>query len=110
MNFNKYHAKKIKTVDGVFDSQKEYKRWNVLKVLQRSKKISNLERQVKFELQPSFKLNGKTIRGISYYADFVYLNEEGDQVVEDTKGFRTPVYKLKKKMFEYKYQTELKES
>ena len=109
MNFNKYHAKKIKTVDGTFDSQKEYKRWNVLKVLQRSNKISNLERQVKFELQPSFKLNGKTVRGISYYADFVYkLN--GSKVVEDCKGFKTPVYKLKKKMFEYKYQTELKES
>lgn len=109
MNFNKYHAKKIDTPDGKFDSKKEYKRWCELKLMEKAKKISELDRQVKFELQPSFKLNGKTIRGISYKADYVYI-EDGHQVVEDCKGFKTPVYKLKKKMFEYKFQTELKES
>ena len=54
--------------------------------------------------------NGKHIRAISYVADFYYYdNKLGCYVVEDTKGFRTDVYKLKKKMFEYKYNAIIKE-
>ena len=54
--------------------------------------------------------NGKHIRAISYVADFYYYdNKLGCYVVEDTKGFRTDVYKLKKKMFKYKYNAIIKE-
>ncbi len=100
----KYHNKKI-IVDGIkFDSLKEAKRYNQLKILEKSKEITELRLQVKFELQPSFKKNNKAIRKIEYIADFVYYDNKLQQyIVEDTKGYRTEVYKLKKKLFEYKY-------
>lgn len=57
-----------------------------------------------FELQPSFKKYNKTYRAITYKADFYYYDVEKEQIViEDTKGFKTEVYKIKKKLFEYKY-------
>jgi hypothetical protein len=92
-------------VDGItFDSKLEAKRWKELKVLQQANKITNLRRQVKFNLQPSYKKNGKTIKSINYIADFYYYDlKKRKYIVEDTKGFKTDVYKLKKKIFEYKY-------
>lgn len=107
----KYRNKKT-TIDGItFDSKLEGKRYMQLKQLQKAKFIKDLELQPEFELQPSFKKNGKTYRKITYKADFKYFDNEFDKlVVEDTKGFKTRDYMLKKKMFEYKYQDlELKE-
>lgn len=105
---NKYKNKKVE-YDGIkFDSIKEKNRYIGLKQLEKLGVIQNLQRQVKYELQPSFKLNGKTIRSITYIADFVYI-QDGMEIVEDTKGFRTKDYLLKKKLFEYKYQKEIKE-
>ena len=67
--------------------------------------IKDLELQKHFELQPSFKKNNKTIRKIEYIADFYYYdNEKKKYIVEDTKGFKTETYKLKKKLFEYRYK------
>lgn len=100
---NKYHAKKVQQGDMVYDSAKEAKRAAVLEQQERYGVITGLRKQVAFELQPGYTNNqGKKIRPITYVADFVY-NREGKLVVEDTKGFKTPEYKLKKKMFEYKY-------
>lgn len=105
---NKYHNKKV-IYDGIkFDSEKEKNRYIGLKQLERLGVIQNLQRQVKYELQPSFKLNGNTIRSITYIADFVYI-QDGVEVIEDVKGMRTKEYLLKKKLFEYKYQKEIKE-
>ena len=105
---NKYHNKKVE-YDGIkFDSQKEKNRYIGLKQLEKLGVIQNLQRQVKYELQPSFKLNKKTIRSITYVADFVYI-QDGVEVIEDVKGMRTKEYLLKKKLFEYKYQKEIKE-
>ena len=105
----KYGANKA-LYDGIkFDSKKEAKRYSELKILEKSNKIKSLKLQVPFELQPKFKFMGKTIRAINYVADFVYEDEKGNMIVEDSKGFRTPIYKLKKKMFEYKYKIEIKE-
>ena len=105
---NKYHNKKVE-YDGIkFDSIKERNRYIGLKQLERLGVIQNLQRQVKYELQPSFKLNGNTIRSITYIADFVYTRD-GEEIIEDTKGFRTNEYLLKKKLFEYKYKKEIKE-
>lgn len=105
---NKYHNKKVE-YDGIkFDSVKEKNRYIGLKQMEKLGVIQNLQRQVKYELQPSFKLNGKTIRAITYIADFVYIQDDVE-VIEDVKGMRTKEYLLKKKMFEYKYQKEIKE-
>ena len=91
---NKYGARKVKSPDGqVFDSQKEYSRWGVLRLLERAGKISDLKRQVSFELIP--KQNGE--RACSYIADFTYW-QDGKYVVEDCKGYRTEGYKIKRKL------------
>ena len=77
--------------------------------MERAGEIDNLERQVKFELIPTQKKNGKVLeRACSYVADFVY-NENGEQVVEDTKGIRTEAYKIKRKMMRWLYGIEIKE-
>jgi len=108
---SKYGANKT-SIDGIkFDSQKEANRYLDLLVLEKAGLIQDLHRQVRFELQPSYKKNGKTIRPIYYVADFVYYDTfKGQKIVEDTKGYRTEIYKLKKKLFEYKYpNSEIKE-
>lgn len=108
--YSKYKAVKTE-IDGIkFDSKKEANRYIGLKQLENLGVIQNLQRQVKYELQPSFKLNGKTIRSIIYIADFVYI-QDGVEVIEDVKGSKymeTEVFKIKKKMFEYKYGKEIK--
>lgn len=100
---SKYNARKT-IVDGVkFDSRKEARRYKELKLLERAGEIKNLQLQPRFTLQESFKYQGKTERKISYIADFSYLNKDGKIVVEDTKGYRTETYKLKRKLFLKKY-------
>lgn len=105
---SKYHNQKV-SVDGIiFDSKKEANRYKELKLLELTGKIKRLQRQVSFELIPAFSLDGKRYRPLNYIADFVY--EEGNkQVVEDVKGIRTDVYKLKKKFMAYKYKIEIRE-
>lgn len=100
----KYHNKKT-IVNGItFDSKLEAKRFCELKLLEKANKIEDLQLQPSFELQPTFKKNGKTIRAITYKADFSYYDKERqEQVIEDTKGMKTKDYILKKKMFEYKF-------
>lgn len=104
--FNKYRNNKV-IVDGIeFDSKKEANRYKELKFLEKCGKISDLKLQPKFLLQEKFKKNGITHRAIYYIADFSYYDiENKNYVVEDTKGMKTEVYKLKKKMFEYKYHS-----
>ena len=103
---SKYKNKKV-IYNGIkFDSQKERNYYIKLKLLEEKGIISNLKLQVKFELQPSFKFNGKTIRSINYIADFTYIQDNKLHIV-DTKGVRTEVYKIKKKMMQYKgYEIE----
>lgn len=98
----KYFNHKTIYNGNVYDSKKEAKRAYELDMMQRAGLISNLEKQKVFELQPSFKSNGKTERAITYVADFVYT-QGGKTIVEDTKGFRTDVYKIKRKLLMYKY-------
>lgn len=110
MRFTKYRAKKT-VVDGIkFDSKKEADRYQQLKLLEKAGKIKDLVLQPEYELIPKFKKNGKTYRKTVYKADFSYFDTENNKViVEDVKGFKTDVYALKKKMFEYKYDYEIKE-
>ena len=98
----KYRNTKVKTPEGVFDSKREFKRWNELKLMQREGLIKDLKRQVRIELIPAQKNElGKVIeRNCCYIADFTYYYA-GDLVVEDTKGFRTPEYIIKRKLLLY---------
>lgn len=102
MGRSKYNNKKIE-FDGItFDSRREANRYKALKLLEQSGEISNIERQKRFELIPKQKdANGRAVRACSYVADFVYTDKEGRRIVEDVKGMRTDVYKIKKKLMLY---------
>lgn len=106
-NGTKYNAQKI----AGFDSKKEWRRYGELTMLERAGKITDLRRQVKYILIPAQrepdiigprggKKPGKIIEHeCSYKADFVYHDiVTGETVVEDTKGFRTKDYVIKRKL------------
>ena len=98
---SKYHSRKITRDGETFDSVKEYQRWCELKLLERTGKIVDLKRQQKFELIPSQRVDGRVVeRPCTYIADFVY-QEDGQTVVEDTKGFKTKDYIIKRKLMLY---------
>lgn len=102
---SKYRNEKI-IIDGIkFDSNREGQRYLDLKLLERAGMIKDLRLQHKFVLQEGYVGPvGKKIRPITYIADFVYYDiKKGCIVVEDAKGMLTDVYKLKKKMFEFRY-------
>lgn len=107
---NKYHNKKIVYDDIKFDSKKEANYYLKLKMLQKTGVIKDLELQKEFILQPSFKLNNKTYRKITYKADFSYVTVDDDKLhIVDVKGYKVDVYLLKKKMLAYKYGLEIEE-
>lgn len=107
---NKYHAKSV-VIDGIkFPSGKEGERFLYLRELEKRGEITNLRRQVRFKLLPAaykdvvkhLKTKDKVVRRlflnpVSYVADFVY-EKDGQTVVEDTKGYKTKEYIIKKKM------------
>lgn len=106
---SKYHARKT-VVDGItFDSKREADRYLVLKSMEEEGAIEDLRRQVRFELIPAFDVDGKHYRPVFYVADFVYC-EGGQEVVEDVKGMRTDVYRLKSKLFARRYGVSIKET
>lgn len=108
---SKYHAQKT-VLDGIkFDSKKEANRYAELKLMERAGLIKGLQRQVRFELIPPFDVDGKHYRPTTYVADFVYTDvKSGKQVVEDCKGFRTDIYRLKAKMFAHKFGVSILET
>ncbi len=88
----------------VYDSILEmrfYKEWLIPKI--ESGEIIDCQKQVKYELQPKFEYQNKTIQPIFYVADFVCKYIDGSICVIDTKGYADAVAILKKKMFKYKY-------
>ena len=105
----KYKSRKV-TVNGVvFDSRKEANRWCELALLQKAGQVTDLQRQVKYELIPSQRIDGKVAeRACTYVADFVY-RENGKTVVEDTKGFKTKDYIIKRKLMLWVHGIRVKE-
>lgn len=117
---SKYGAKKISVNGQTFDSKKEYKRFCELSLLLRAGAITELKRQVTFELIPTQRepdtvgvrggvKKGKVIeQAVKYVADFVY-RENGKLVVEDTKGFKTKDYIIKRKLMLWVHKIKIKE-
>lgn len=92
-------SKEDRTVDGItFDSKAEARRYSELRMMERAGAITDLELQPEFEIIPAFEYRGKKERGVKYRADFRYC-ENGQVVVEDVKGHRTEVYRIKRKLF-----------
>lgn len=94
---NRFDAEKSGKVLAVFDSKKEYFRWEELRMLQRCGEISELNRQVKWVITPKTEYRGQLVREIAYKADFQY-KRNGETVVEDVKPFdeETQTYRLTK--------------
>jgi len=123
---SKYGSRKV-TVDGVtYDSVKEYRRFKELSLLERAGTIQNLQRQVKYVLIPAqreycneiytkgrkkgcFKPGKLLEKECSYIADFAYI-QNGEIVVEDTKGFRTNDYIVKRKLMLWIHGIRIKET
>jgi hypothetical protein len=113
---NKYHARKVVAQGQVFDSEKEYARYLELKLLEKAGEISQLERQVKYDLIPKqMDEEGKMIeRPTVYVADFQYRdNNTGEFIVEDVKGYRRgqayAVFSLKRKLLLWRYGIRIRE-
>lgn len=105
----KYRNKKTE-IDGIlFDSKKEAARYAELKLLEKAGVIKNLELQPKFELMPKQKGKYRNERNCVYIADFMY-KENGEIVVEDTKGMKTRDYIIKRKLMLEKHGISVKET
>lgn len=124
---NKYGNRKV-VIDGItFDSKKEARRYQELRLLEKAGEIHGLQRQVKFVLIPtqrefnardvyksgpkkgSFKPGRIIEREVAYVADFVYFLSDNTRVVEDTKGVRTKEYIIKRKLMLKEYGIRIKE-
>lgn len=97
-----------------YDSKKEYYRSNELKLLQRAGEISGLQEQVAYELVPSQYevVNGKrkcVEQSVKYIADFQYIDKDENIVVEDTKGYKTKDYIIKRKLMLHVHGIKIKE-
>jgi len=103
---NKYRAKKTE-VDGImFDSKKEAKRYQALCA---DPSVTSLTLQPKYDLLAHDLQTGQPVKVGFYKADFKYLHN-GEEIVEDVKGVKTPIYRLKKKMVEATHGIEIKET
>lgn len=100
----KYGAKKTE-IDGItFDSRMEARRYSELKLLEHGGAIRDLV------LQPAFTLTVNGTKLGTYVADFAYTdNETGETVTEDVKGYKTPMYRWKKRHVKAQYGIEIQE-
>lgn len=105
---NTKYGNKRQKVDGIiFDSNKELLRYHQLMVLERIGEISDLKRQVSFELVPAMRLHGekKIKEALCYVADFTYVNNKtGNLIIEDVKSTATSkdkMFRLKKHLMKF---------
>lgn len=117
---SKYGNRKVKYKGEWFDSQHELDRYLELLLLERAGEITDLRRQVKYPLIPAQREpdtigpRGGVHKGaliepeVSYIADFVY-EQDGREVVEDAKGFKTDAYLLKRRMMLYIHGIRVRE-
>lgn len=100
----KYRNRKTEAGGIMFASQKEAKRYGELQTLERAGEIADLKLQVRFPI----KVNDKKV--CTYIADFTYLDKGSRFVVEDTKGYKTSIYILKKKLMKAVHNIEVLET
>lgn len=106
----KYNAHP-QVIDGrKFASKKEARRYLELKAMQAAGEIGNLKCQVKFELiERQVDDDGKFLfHPINYFADFTYYDKNGNYIVEDTKGVKTEVFRIKEKLMFREHRIKIK--
>jgi translation elongation factor P/translation initiation factor 5A len=101
---SKYHSKTVQYLGKTFHSMAERDYFMYLKSEEQQGRIKDIKLQPCFILQETFKKNDKTYRAITYRADFSYITTSDNKLhVVDRKGYYTEVFKIKHKLFEYKY-------
>ena len=108
---SKYHSKKTEVCGITFDSKAEAERFMELDMLEKVGAIKDLALQVPFVLiQGKRWSDGKKHRDTKYVADFVYTDAEtGETIVEDVKGFKTDLYRIKRELMKERYNIEIRE-
>lgn len=106
---NKFNNKKVE-IDGMtFDSGREAKRYQELRMLEAAGVISDLRLQVCYELAPSVVIRGRRKPPLRYFADFTY-QDNGNLVVEDSKGNRDTSYIIKRHLMMSVHGIEITET
>ena len=106
---NKYNAKKV-TIDGItFSSRVEGRYYEHLLDLMHDGVVESFEMQKPYTLLDKFPhpKTGKTIRAIKYVPDFEVIYTDGRVEVVDVKGMQTDVFRMKCKLFMFRYQIPL---
>jgi hypothetical protein len=98
-----------------YRSKREMERHQVLLLLQKAGRISQLRREVPYVLAPAVKIAGRTKPALRYFADFVYLEHssktrDSHEIVEDCKGVRTEVYRIKRHLMATVHGIEIRET
>jgi hypothetical protein len=96
---NKFGARKVRTQQGTFDSQAEYSHYIKLGARQKTGQITDLQRQVRFDLRAK---NGTLVGFVK--VDFTYV-EDGENVACEVKGYykNDRAYALRAKLFKDNY-------
>ena len=120
---NKYRNTKLNIDGEIFDSRKELKRYQELRLMESAGEIKDLKRQVKYILIPTQRepdtvgkrggiKKGRLLeKECAYWADFEYTDKSGNTVVEDVKSeiTRTTEYRIKRKLMLYRYGIRIQE-
>ena len=107
---SKYHNRQTEWDGKIFDSQRERDRYILLSSWQKEGKIRDLRCQVPFELVPKQYVDGKLAeREVVYRADFTYIDENSQLVVEDAKGLKTHEYVIKRKLMLWIHKIKIRE-
>lgn len=106
---SKYRAKRVEFNGEVFDSKFELTYWLYLQELVKQGKITNLQRQVNYELLPrqTDENNKFKFHPVVYKSDFEYDDVQGVHHTVDSKGFRTADFRIKQKLFYYRTNREI---
>jgi hypothetical protein len=103
----KYHSKKVEIDGHVFDSRIEARYYEDLKLREANKQILFFRLQPRYLLLEAFQKNGQKFRKMEYIADFEVHHLDGSIEVVDVKGMETEAFKIKRKLFEFKYPHKL---
>lgn len=106
---SKYNAKKVTYDNLQFDSKFELTFFIYLKELEKQGKIANLQRQIKYELLPrqTDSIGKFKYHPVEYKSDFEYDDTNQTHHTVDTKGFKTPDFRIKQKLFYYRTNRDI---
>lgn len=100
---SKYRNEQVRVDNIIFASKREARRYQQLRLEEQAGAIAQLRLQVRYRLT----VNGQPV--CYYVADFVY-QRDGQETVEDAKGVKTDVYRIKKKLMKAIYSINIIET